>query len=219
MILSTDKEYQSTKQIMLGKEVINPDFNQLAHFIDHSFNIRTINIIYETFENQPRLNICFEFENEVEQFYDEGEYLSFDKEKQKAIAEKFKQTVTKGNSNKFKTDNAWVYYSAFEPIARSEANESIPQDKIEKLKLDLNCQDLWQISRFASGTTFFVNTGEQLKQYKNNETRRLWADKYFDILEPYDEFGYFVRDNFDILLDSKENFDKNYQSNWYYYYK
>lgn len=41
----------------------------------------------------------------------------------------------------------------------------------------------------------------------------------FDILKQYDIFKYFERRTFKISLDSKENFDKNYQSNWYYYYK
>ena len=88
-----------------------------------------------------------------------------------------------------------------------------------QLKTELNCKDLWEISRCFSGTTFFLFTDEQLKQYENSETRKVWADKYFDLLEPYNEFGYFKRDNFNIYLDSKENFDNNYESNWYYYYK
>lgn len=112
-----------------------------------------------------------------------------------------------------------MYYSAFEPIAKTEANERIPQDKVMQLKSELNCKNLWEISRCFSGTTFFVYTDEQVKHYEISKTRKIWAEKYFDLLEPFNEFSYFKRDTFNIDLDSKENFDKNYESNWYYYYK
>jgi hypothetical protein len=153
---------------------------------------------------------------------------------QKIIANKFKQTLkeqkivkgkglfdflTKPQNEKYKTDNVWVYYSAFEPIARIEANESVPQDKIVQIKKELHNEELWEISRAFSGTTFFLYTDEQVKRYENSETRKVWADKYFEILEPYNEFGYFEREKFNVYLDSKENFDNNYESNWYYYYK
>lgn len=43
-------------------------------------------------------------------------------------------------------------------------------------------------------------------------------EMYLDLLNRYDEFGFFTKENFHIKLDSKENFDNNFNSNWYYYY-
>jgi hypothetical protein len=236
MIMPSDKEYKETKQIMLGMATMNPDFRKLADFIDQTFGVKTINIIYDTIdkEKRPRLNICFEFEPEKQSFNENNGHFNFDSKKQQIIAEKFRQILkeqkiirenglfdffTKPENKKYKTDNIWVYYSAFEPVARIEANENIPQDKVLQLKKELDNDHLWEISRAFAGTTFFVFTDEQVKRYENSETRKKWADKYFDILDAYNEFGYFKRDKFDVSLDSKENFDKNYQSNWYYYYK
>lgn len=234
--MPSDKEYKVTKQIMLGKSKLNPEFLELANFIDTTFKVNTINIIYDTIdkEKRPRLNICFEFEREKQSFNEDNGHFNFDSKKQKIIADKFKQTLenqkiikkkglfdffTKSQTEKYKTDNIWIYYSAFEPIARIEANENVPQDKVVQLKKELDNKELWEISRAFSGTTFFLYTDEQAKHYENSETKKIWADKYFDILEPYNEFGYYKRDCFNIYLDSKENFDKNYESNWYYYYK
>ncbi|TND03425.1 MAG: hypothetical protein FD123_3942 [Bacteroidetes bacterium] len=221
---------------MLGKETMNPDFRPLAGFIDRTFGVKTINIVYDTIDKgtRPRIGIYFEYSQEKQSFNENNGVGNFDSKKQKLIADKFKQTIkeqglikkngllnflTKTEKAKYQTDNIWVYYSAFEPIARDEANESVPQEKVIQLKTDLNCKDLWEISRCFSGTTFFLYTDEQVKQYENSETRKIWADKYFDLLELYNEFGYFKRDKFNIYLDSKENFDNNYESNWYYYYK
>jgi hypothetical protein len=58
-----------------------------------------------------------------------------------------------------------------------------------------------------------------VKNYENNNTLREWENKYFEILKEYDEFNYFNIEHFSIYLDSKENFDNNYESNWFYYYE
>ena len=82
MIRPSDKSYQDTKKIMLGKAKMNPDFKPLAEFIDYKFNVKVINIIYDTIESgQPRLNICFEFDQGEENKY--WHYLWYDKERKK----------------------------------------------------------------------------------------------------------------------------------------
>jgi len=60
---------------------------------------------------------------------------------------------------------------------------------------------------------------EQKEKIKNSAEFRLIEDKYFELLREYDEFSYWKRENFGIGIDSKQNFDDNYESNWYYYYK
>lgn len=172
MVSPSDKEYKLTKQIMLGKATMNPDFLPLADYIDKTFGVRTINIVYDTIDKgaRPRIGIYFEFEWEKQSFNENNGVVNFDSKKQKLIADKFKQTITeqgvikkkglfdfftKQENGKYQSDNVWVYYSAFEPIAKDGANESIPQDKVMQLKTELNCKDLWEISRCFSGTTFF----------------------------------------------------------------
>lgn len=52
---------------------------------------------------------------------------------------------------KYDTKDIFVSFSSFEPIAKEEANNRIPEEKIQELKDKLN-NDLWKISRF-----FFFN--------------------------------------------------------------
>ena len=49
--------------------------------------------------------------------------------------------------------------------------------------------------------------------------RERWADTYFELAEPHDEFGYLDRAEIAIMIDSKENFENNYAANWWYYFK
>ncbi len=235
MIMPSDKDFKETKQIMLGKKAMKPEFNPLSEWIDRTYGVKTINIFYDTIDKgtRPRLEICFEYSREKAQFNGPNGF-NFDSDKQKAIGNKFKETLAKQGliqesrlfglfkkpaTSKYKTENIWVFYGDFESIARTEANENVPESKVKALKNELDNKDIWEISRAFSGTTIFLYTDEQVKKYENSEEHKKWTDKYFELLSQYDEFGYFKREFFLVHLDSKENFDNNYESNWFYYYK
>lgn len=56
MIIPSDKEYIETKKIILGTDKIKPEFIALAKWIDKTFDVKTINIIYDTlYDGKPGL--------------------------------------------------------------------------------------------------------------------------------------------------------------------
>ena len=233
MIMPSDKDYKETKQIMLGKKAMKSEFKPLAEWIDKTYGVKTINVFYDTIDKgaRPRLEICFEYLREKVAFMDPR---GFNVVRQKAIAKKFEETLKeqgliqesgflgffkKLTTSKYKTENIWVVYGDFESIAKIEANESVPKEKVKALKKEMNNPDIWGISRAFSGTTIFLYKDEQVKKYENSEDHKIWTDKYFELLSQYDHFRYFKKEFFSVYLDSKENFDNNYESNWFYYYK
>jgi len=112
MIMPSDIDYKATKQIMLGRATMNPDFRELSDFINRTFDVKTINIIYDVIDkaNRPRLNICFEFEREKQSFNEKKGYFIFDREKQKIIADKFNIYLdSKANFDNNYQSN-WYYY-------------------------------------------------------------------------------------------------------------
>lgn len=231
----TDKEYTQTKRIILGVEKMKLEFLPLAQWIDKTYNVKTINIIYDTIDNgnRPRLQICFEFENEKLKFTNDG-ISYFDKDKQAAIGKEFEKCLlTQGiikkksffnflkkiEKPKYLTENIWVIYGAFEPIAKMEATSKIPTEAIQDLKESLKNENIWELSIGFLSATYFFYTDNQLKEFDNLEVKKTWTDKYYELLKKHDEFNYIKRETTTIYFDSKENFDNNYQSNWFYYYK
>jgi len=224
--MPSDKEYKHTKKILLGDSKMNPDFIGIARWIDDKYKVKTLNIIYDTIDNGnlPRLQVIFEFEKEAKSF--ERSRFVYDKKKQDGIARQFKAEMIKkehiksrfySTKSKYETHNLLVIFSAFEPISMIETNEAIPESSINKLKTEINNPDLWEISRCFARTTFFLYTEKQVEDYEKKGFRQTWSKMYFDLLKDYDKFGYFKLDRFSIYLDSKENFDNNYQGNWFYY--
>jgi len=234
MIISSDKDYIETKKIKLGTKKMKSEFAPLAEWIDNYFNVKTLNIIYDILhDGKPRIQICFEFEREERKFLTR-KISFFDKKKQKIIAEKFKEIIEKQfleeskssllnlfkkQRRKYLTEDVFITYSAFEKVAKQEITSKISKEQKEEFIKSFSNEDIWTISIFFTIPTFFLFTDAKLKEYDKSEFKKLWADKYFDLIKPFDEFNYYKREDIQVFLDSKENFDNNYQSNWYYYYK
>jgi hypothetical protein len=220
MLLCSDSSYQQTKRVKKGKDKMNTDFEALAQWIDSEYGVKPINILYDTINDgkMPRLLICFEFKWEESKFLNSNR--SMNTEKQQAIAGEFTRIVEAAGLQ-YQTKDLWVIYGAFEPIAKAEVISSIPQEEIIQLQEELNDENLWLIMATSLGMRpgFFLFTDKQMKAYTGSETVNRWTDLFYALLKKYDEFDYIDRKEFAIYLDSKENFDTNYESNWYYYFK
>ena len=108
-------------------------------------------------------------------------------------------------------------FSAFAPLAREEADSRISDDEVNALQKRIADPDLWTIHRSFGRVTFMFYTDEQARSCVEDARRITYADQYFELLQKHDEFGYLSRPRFSIECDSKENFDSNYASSWFYY--
>ena len=65
--------------------------------------------------------------------------------------------------------------------------------------------------------TFFLFTNEQVRQFSQNGMKEYFKQKYFEILKRHDEFGYYQKNESSIELESRENFETNYENSWFKY--
>jgi hypothetical protein len=182
MIAPSDPEYKLTKLIKRGEATMDSEFIPLAEWIDKNYDVKTINIIYDTIDNglRPRLQIIFEYYQEAEKFRNRYEY---DEVKQLEIAKQFEKTLiaqrllkkkklwnlfTKNKPDKYKTKNILVIFSAFETIAKIETSWNIPESEIQKLQSELDTPDLWKfIPRYLiTQHSFFIQTNRQTNTLK-----------------------------------------------------
>ncbi|HPQ68154.1 MAG TPA: hypothetical protein PKW95_03425 [bacterium] len=220
MITQWDDDYQRTKAIVKNGKKLSSPFAELANWISAKFQVNVLNIEYELVEpdDTPRLMVILETQDEQAKFQNgvHGNYLVIH---QKAIAEQFGKLLREQGRHEFNLDRLFVAFSNFAEVARMEANSNIPDNEIKQLKKALSNDELWEISRSFHTVTFFFYTDEQVRKAERKGLRKTYAAKYYEILKRYDEFGYFTAENLLLFFDSKENFDNNYQSNWFYYYR
>ena len=207
----------------------------LAEWISQAYKVNVLNIIYTILDHgeRARLQICVEFESEVRKLK-RGKFYNNDEEIENAIVQKFRElmleqgitapkdrrrTSVSAPEKTYMTKRVFTYYSAFAPVAQDETVERIPEEQIEELRKTIADKELWKIARFGTRITFFFYTDEQWKKYKTSDIPKEWSDMLFNLIKQYDEFDYFKRTKFRIYLDSRENFDTEYEGNWFYYYR
>jgi hypothetical protein len=120
-----------------------------------------------------------------------------------------------------RAEGIFVYFADFEDVAKQEVHDlASTGPELDEFTASLGIADqFWCTQRFAGPPIVFVHTDEQACALKASDLPATWADTYFDIAKRHDEFGYLTRAEIAIHVDSKENFDVNYSSNWFYYFK
>jgi hypothetical protein len=219
LITSFDKDYKATKRVKLGSATLSPPLNELAEWISKKWSVTVINVIYDSANKDlhaPRLQVILEHRSEVELFRHGN---NFDETKQHAIASRFVNIVSRDPSHGYDLEALFVVFSAFAPLARQEAANNISEEEIDALQRRIGDPDVWVISRCFDTVTFMFYTDAQAKNYAGTGKKEKYAHEYFKILKPFDEFNYLDEAAFEVQFDSKENFDKNYESNWFYYYR
>jgi hypothetical protein len=214
MVTYTDPGYQFAKRIKLGKEQQGPRLRCIEDRIAERFSIHPLCVLYEYLDNikRYRLTVVLERERDQEQFMKDR--WSILPEVERSIWE-----IAHGCLPDRKEDDVFLIVDAFEDIARAECTGSIPKERIEHLKEQLAFEGIWEISRFGSYTTFFFQTDAQLKASIGNGLREKVQEMYYPIEKMYDEFGYLDLESQHLKFDSRENFEKNYEGSWFYYYR
>jgi hypothetical protein len=218
VITPSDKEYKETKRIKRGEARLEVPFDELARWIASEWRVTVLNVIYDRRNSlhAPRLQIILEHQEDVARF---RSGVSFDQQKEQAIKARFLEIIGRDDAGRFDVDGLFIFFSAFAPLARQDADNQISDKAIRDLKAQIGNSDLWEISRRFGSVTFFFFTDAQRRRYEAEGKRAEYARFYFDLLNPHDEFGHLDEKEYTVAFDSKENFDKNYEGNWFYYYR
>jgi hypothetical protein len=222
MIVPSDLDYQATKRIKLGLERMGPPEIELADALQREFVIRPLNILYEwvATAGRARLTVVFERYSEAAGFWSGP--LQIDGAKEARIWKAFHSSAIAqlpiGPSSGRTGSTPFLIISAFEPIANAECNQRIPQAQIDVLRVRFAEHGVWMFDRFGSIATCFFHTEEQLLRSATDGSRVWIAEAYSALITEYDEFGYCVSPMEQVLFDSKENLDTNFEGNLYYYH-
>lgn len=78
---------------------------------------------------------------------------------------------------------------------------------------------LWTIKPIFESATFLLYTDDQLKMIEGSNFRRQCIEAYSRELIQHDEFGYFSEKPIHTWFSSKETFERDYEGNWFYFFR
>lgn len=176
-----------------------------------------LNIIYDDRNSlrAPRISVILEFAAEADRFHDG---INFDRDKQSAIAARFRELVS-GGPYDFDLNGLFVVFVAFAPVAIIEANDSVSKKDVRALESRLGDSALWCIARSFASVTFMFYTDAQRREREQDGSKDVYARAYFELVKPHDQFNYLEDSKYPVMFDSKETFDRDYNGSWFLYFR
>lgn len=244
MIWIDRKAFKDTYSILKKEKELESIYKDLKYFIEKTFNITVFNIILKSihrsfFDKKIKnsyLNghnyelICYvgsydereKMQNRVnvqmENFPNAYKMVN-DKDIQNMILDKFFQLSEKYNYKiRAKKEDIWVDYSywfssQYMSLIVSKIQKKLIKDILSKYKKKAN---IWGIHTGTFGVVVFYDTDSNKKINQQKGISEEIKNIIYTAIKGIDEFDFYKEDY--ISFDSKENLDKNYQGNLFYYF-
>lgn len=221
MVLLGDKIYEETKMIIQGKKILRPIFSELSKWLNEKYLIKALNFEFSKLDSKNdryRLYVILNSSEDITKM--RVNKLLFNPEYQEQISFEFSRLAKMYNFTKpSNLDNLLVVFNEFSHEAKTDANWKAIKEAENYLKDKYQYQDIWiwHISaEFESVIVFYLSESDIIKYNENGISENIKSD-YYKILRKYDEMGYYTMDSFLMTFDSKENLDRNYEGNLFFY--
>lgn len=229
MYTKNDKEYKQAHAIKKGEYKLKPYEQVLVDWVNKEFGINVLDFTCYTKETsvgykQQAIVLNIERTVDVQKMSTRvndsavlNHFIPFLLDK-KLHTDPLKADVW--NMSEAEFPEIIIGYHDFEEIRRARAMEKAWKN-IEALSEKYR-NYIWTISTPTVGSKFlniFFHTDTQIEECDMNGTTKLLRSDMLEELKKYDEYGYCDKHWIELHFDSKESFDKNYDGNWYYYYK
>lgn len=235
-ILPSDPDYLRAKKIKQGAARLDPAYDRFVERFHAHYGIAPLTISLDSIGRPrsegktPRLAVVLERTTQYRSFLMSP--FNYDKTKQREIAHLLTATVASRTLREQfdlphwlpgrapQSAEIFVCFEDFEKVAKDEVHDLTERADRERFESSLGIGDqFWCTQRFSGPPIVFVHTDQQAEALRTSSLPDRWADSYYEIAKPHDEFGYLDRAEVAIMIDSRENFENNYEGNWYYYFK
>ena len=218
--LLDDDIYEETKEIALGKIEKNPVLAELSEWFLSTYSVPVLNFQFGKPERSKikgyRLYVILETTEDFNKMFHSP--LQLNEEYAAQICAEFKRIALQHQfATKAQLRGMWVRYNDFSVEARTDTNSRVIKEaKTRILKIH---PEVWSVvgDGFAGAVVFYY-TDENVLDNQNSGVSKTIIENYYSLLKKYDELNVFTRENMNLKFDSKENLDRNYEGNLYYYF-
>lgn len=216
-----DAGFEASKRIRQGGR-LDPRFRAFADRFAEHYGFPPLDVVPDTIRRGPRLSVVLERTAQYARFHTEAG--NFDPREQRTVARLFAASVASLDAcfglTGVTSQTIFVCFDDFESVAVREVHDLAVRDDLDAFVARLELGDaFWCARRFSGPPIVFVHTEDQAVAVRGSDRPKAWADHYFALARRHDEFGFLRRDKINIVVDSRQNFDANYASNWFYYFR
>ncbi|MEI8194399.1 MAG: hypothetical protein WCI73_00665 [Phycisphaerae bacterium] len=169
-------------------------------------------------KGRPRLNVIVEFEEDYKRL--KNGPLEIDSNVTISILREFSDIAGQIKFQKdFDPRKVLLIVSNFSEEVMIYAAQQFIRRDVEALIQKFSSDRMWKIaSQSKEIVAFFLDEIAKNSAVINGAGERI-RQACYDLIKRYDAFNYITPQNLSVLFDSKENLDKNFQGNLFYYFR
>ena len=237
-IMTDKKAFKEIYSILKGEKQLEPLFLELKEYIESEFGIKVYDIVfapikknrfYQHLKNGKLYTfICYVSSEDREKMQKRITYkdipnafsMKHDENKQNKIIDKMYEVNSKYNmelpTNK---DQIWVdYFPWFESDYSHYVLRKIQRKLVKEVLHEYKEKgNIWRVFTQHGGLFIFYPTDNDLNINQENGITNEIKEFALSKIATVDDLKLYTAKH--IKFDSKENLDKNYGGNWFYYFK
>ena len=221
MLFLNDKIYYETKDLILGKREKSLLLVEFSDWIQSTFSVELLNFQLDNVPYTNRLRLWMIMKNTSDWQTIRNPYYWVNRPpepvpSEQKISQEFGALALRHEfTHPSKLKDVLVVCNDFSEEAKYEAHEKAGKEI--RTRIELEFPMIWRVRGLLTHSAIFYELDADVLKYELNGTSNRITDTYYSILKQYDDLNYFTRENISLIFDSKENFDKNYEGNMFYY--
>ena len=207
------KKLYQNQELSLDKEILKKDYEEIIKYISETYNLNIHEISFTLLTYQTKKLIRFEIKLDKYPL-NHFEYLDLiGKEITLYITEKEFEL-----QNKYKAEKIFTFFSSFEQEELERIYSHLPNE-LNFLKQSINNKDIWIIKNvfYTRIVVFFYSNFQLPDKTEKERISNILKEYIFSSLKKFDINNILDKNEIIIEFDTKENFDTNFESNWYFY--
>jgi hypothetical protein len=214
MILLDDDIYNETKQLALGRSKPGPLLAEFSEWFMQTHSARVLNFQFGRLPlagaSRCRLYVILAATEDGGRLYQEHEA---------AVAAAFRRMALKHRFAQGQLDDFAVWYNNFADEARTEANRKATPQLRAWAQARYPGAAIWEVqAAFTTSVAFYYREAD-IALNEGRGINNAMRETYYALLQRHDELHAYTRDTMQLRFDSKENVDRNYAGNLFYYFR
>lgn len=219
MLLGEKQLYNQTCALKRGGQKLPPLLENLRGKIAGRLGIHVINVVYDRIDigpakGRPRLNVIVDSQSDLSRI--KVNLFDFKADARDVILEEFELAAKQAGWD-FK--KVHLISDDFSDEAMNQAVFQLFRNHREELVKQYSAHGVWDITGMSKAIVVFFKDEVAKADALANEVGNQIRQACYAAVKPYDEFNYFTPENFSLVFDSKENLDKKYEGNLFYYFR
>jgi hypothetical protein len=221
MLFGNDPLFSLVRSAKLGRVTLEPVLARLRDWIHSEFQVSVIHIVFDhvefgPFSARPRLNVILETDSDFDSW--KQNVVTIRPEFEQRVISKFIELAASGPAI-YDIDGLFLILDNFADACLCRASHAFLDRDANRVTRYFSLAHVWKIDGFARQIAVFFDSEERMRLKAKDGTCEEISKQCFQAMKPYDEFGYLTDDTFRLRFDSKENLDKRFKGNLFYYWR